>query len=200
MLLEGRRSRTGSSTATHEFRWGQTAQRTVRAIVVVIFSPCSAARSGMTEVLKLRYPWQLVTEPAGEAFREAILSRTTGLNVKRSHIEFQHPRWKRLRDELGAVVAPNLLRGSIHHKQLGHPIDQVLSANALRDIQTDTTAGVFIDDRQPFQRLTMNRSIKDEIPTPDVVRPGGSANVASMAAVAQGSLFPRSFRHFQPLA
>ena len=33
---------------------GQTARRTVRAIVVIIFSPCRAARSRMTEVLKLR--------------------------------------------------------------------------------------------------------------------------------------------------
>ena len=80
----------------------------------------------MTKVLKLRYPQQLVTQPDVEAFREAILPRTTGLNVKRSHIEFRHPLLKRLRDELGTVVAPNLLRGSIHHKQLGHPIDQVL--------------------------------------------------------------------------
>jgi hypothetical protein len=60
VLLEGRRSRLGSSTAASEFRWGQTAQKTMRPILVVIFSPCRAAPSSMTEVLKLCHSQQLV--------------------------------------------------------------------------------------------------------------------------------------------
>ena len=49
MLLEGRRSRTGSSTATREFRWGQSAQTMARQglskseFAVVILSPSFVA-------------------------------------------------------------------------------------------------------------------------------------------------------------
>ena len=150
----------------------------------------------MSGVGKLFNAEQFVAQATVEALSEAVLPRTTWFNVKRLDSKFRQPVSYRLGNKLRAIVAANMLRHAVHHKQLRQPIDDVSRLKATRYIQCDTAASEFINDDEPFQGLSTLCTIKDEIPTPNMIRMCRSMTMACVGSRPQSPFFSRFLRHF----
>ena len=103
-----------------------------------------------------------------EALHEAILPRTTRINVDRLDLVVSQPLLDGLRDELWAVVRPQMFGSAVLFDGFLEPGQYILRAQRSVSTQDMALAGVFIQDRQHPQRTAPHSRIGNEVPSPDV--------------------------------
>ncbi len=150
----------------------------------------------MANTVEFLHVQQLISETAVEALGVAILPRTPRCDVKRLDLQRRQPLLDCFRDELRSIVATDASGNAVHRKQLGQPIDHVLTGHAPRNIQIDAAARVLVNDRQPFQRVAAGGPIEDEVPTPNVIGTLRTKLRTGIARLSLGSLFMRFSSHF----
>lgn len=151
------------------FRRCSIVYRAVRAARVVIVSE----RSGDT--LRLNHAGEqlaveaFVTETAVEAFIHAVLPWTGRLNEARRDPGVAQPRLEVLRNELTAVIAAQMARGTVHgdsRLERGHDLT---AAHPATGHDVEVVVAVFIEERQELYRRTMLGGVEDDIEAPHVV-------------------------------
>ncbi len=103
----------------------------------------------------------------------------------------------RLRDELRAVVAADMLRNATGQEQARQHIDDPIGRDAAIDFQGQALARVFVRNRKPLQRRAGTRSVVDEVPRPNMVPVLRATTHATVAMMPQTPLFSSLFRHFE---
>jgi hypothetical protein len=112
----------------------------------VIFFPGRGELPRRRQVLEHFGGQELIAEPAVEALGVTVLPRRSWLNVQGLNCHLREPALDRPGDELGTVVAADMLGHAAHGEQLGQCVDDVLAGDAAIDLEAQTLPCVFIDD------------------------------------------------------
>jgi hypothetical protein len=189
----------GSSTRPRELRWSHVTQRTVGTILVVSNPPGRPQCLSGLHIIKDFAAKHLVPQPTVETFCVTIFPGTAGRNIQRADIRMSEPLTKPGRDELRAIVRPDVIRNPMSNKQSTQHVHNIVMPNSARHFQSQTLPSVFVDNRQPLQGRTRTRAVEDEIPCPDVVSSFGTMPNAALITVTQTTLLLRFASHFQTL-
>jgi len=112
---------------------------------------------------------QLVPELAIEAFVVAVLPRAARLDVKRLHAYALQPLPQGNRDELRAVVRPDVVRHTMVHEQLRDRFQDVLRPHPPLNPDRQALACVLVDHRQHPKGPAVMGAAVDEVIGPDMV-------------------------------
>lgn len=104
------------------------------------------------------YRQALVAKLAVEAFRTSrTAKRLAGGAMAPCRMLAARPLEQRTGDELGAVVGRQHLRCAMHTDQLRKDFDDPARTDRANTVDGKALAGVFVDNRQAFQLLTLRR-------------------------------------------
>ena len=118
MLVELRRSLSGTSTAAGELVGAQAVKRAVWPILVVVVSPSIEQRARMAYVAEPLDIEKLIPQATVETLRVTVLPWASWCDVKCLDVEPRQPLPNCFRSELRTVVAADMFWRSKHSKQL----------------------------------------------------------------------------------
>ncbi len=113
---------------------------------------------------------QLVPELAVEAFVVSVLPRAAGLDVERLHPDPPQPVTYGDDRELGSVVRADMVGRAILDEELRDVRQDALAVQLAVHMDGQTSASIFVDDRQHPEGPSVMGPIHDEVIGPDVVR------------------------------
>src|SRR3954468_18724660 len=113
----------------------------------------------------------LVAELPVERFVGAILPGLPGIDERRLDLRLE-PAKDRARDELRAVVGPEVAGRAMHAHELREHLDHPAGADAARHVDGQALARELVDDRQTLQRPPIGARVEYEIVRPHVIEPG----------------------------
>ena len=175
---------TGSGPRRREFAWRPVTERTVRLMVVPLVLPGSCQTPCRLDVVEVFKRPKLVAEAAVEALGVAVLPRAPRFNVEHFKLQTFKPVADRLRCELRAVVAANVIRDASGFEQLPKFIDHIFASDVSTRVKAQALAGVFVDDDKPLQCRSAGCAIEHEIPRLDIIPMIGATMIAAVFMLA----------------
>ena len=112
---------------------------------------------------------ELVSELAVERFDVAVLPRAPRFDEQRRDAQVGEPLPDRGGDELGAVVAPDVLGHAVLEEEIGERHEHLVARDAALDNDRQTLAGVLVDHCEQLQGAAVAGVLTDEVVGPDVV-------------------------------
>jgi len=98
----------------------------VRAQPVVVIAPPAGDAADLLKAVEDLAVEQFITQTGIEALDITILPGAAGLDIQGGDAETPKPFAHRMRDELGAVVGPDMLRWPMFDEQIGEDINDIV--------------------------------------------------------------------------
>jgi hypothetical protein len=145
VVLERRRSRSGSNTRVSESRWGPIGPAAVWTAVVVVFLPGASEPFCGPQGFEFLDCQELIAETAMEALRIPVLPWAAGFNVKSRYVHRLEPFLDRMSNKLRAVVATNMFGDSSFREKSGKGVDNVIASDGPRGMKGQAFSCVLVD-------------------------------------------------------
>ena len=180
-------------------RRGAVTQRRMQPTVVVVVPKLASQHFRLQHAAEAFAVEELVAEAAVEALAISILPRAAGFDEERFEAALRHPVHHRLGDELGAIVAADILghRAALGERLVQDP-DHIRRAHRSFHLQGHALAGELIADRQPLEPPAVLRFVEHEIVTPDLVGRTRPQQLAARCGVSTPSLPAPLAADFEP--
>src|SRR5262245_17169062 len=147
----------------------EIAQRTVRALSVVILLPKVGQRLGLRHGLELLQLQELVPQPAVERLHIAVLPGASRGYVQRPRTRRLQVRADGCRREFRAVVAPDAMgRGPTPGHHLGQDLLDLFGGHATSRLKRQAFTSIFINQTQPLEAPTVAGAVEEEVPGPAI--------------------------------
>ncbi len=140
--------------------------------MVVFPSPVLQDHSGLGQCPELLPIQALIAEPGVEALDVAVLLWAAWVDVEGFDAVFCQPSAKLLLDELGAVVAADVLRGPALFNEPGDDLAHLMGVDLAVHVDAEAFPGVFIHDVEHPKLSAAHGGVMDEVPAPYVVAVG----------------------------
>lgn len=141
--------------------------------MVVLVAPVLDDDAGLGQGPELFPVQALFPEPGVEAFDITVLPGTAGIDVEGLDSLSGQPLPKMVLNKLGAIVAADVLRGSMLIDQSGHDLPDFARIDLAVDMDAPTLPGVLVQNGQHTQLAPAHGDIVDKVPGPDMIAMGG---------------------------
>lgn len=138
---------------------------------------------------------ELVHELRVKSLRATVLPRTRRRDMLQANLGQRQPVSRSSRNELRTIVAPDVHRTDMSHKQAGESLDHRCARGRVPRHQTQVFPRQLIHDAQLFKARSSFRPIEDEIPAPAMIPPLHAMSHSAILALAQATLLPLFPRH-----
>ena len=153
---------------------GSVTKAAVGPFEVILLAPVSQHGVGFGHAEEEFSIQQLCPQAGMEALDISFLPRRSRLDVAKANLAGFRPLLHPFGDELGAVVAPHVLRiASAADQDLLQGVQHPSGRIARRGSQLQTFPRVFIDHREDQHPATLDRHVFDKVIAPHFVWPAG---------------------------
>ena len=156
-----------------EFEGRDVAQGAVGPEVIVFPSPVFEDDPGLRQCPELLPIQAFITEPGIEALDVSVLPWASRVDIEGLDAVISKPLAKLLFDELGAVIAADVLRGSVFLDEPAHNLTHLAGIDFAIHMDAEAFPGVFIDDVEHTEFPATLGGAVDEVPAPHVVAMAG---------------------------
>ena len=138
--------------------------------LVVVFAPRLNDGACLGERSEPFHAQALVAKAAVEALVGAVLPGFAWVDERSLDTFARHPAQERARDELGTIVAAQVVRSATEAHEARQHLDDASRANSGADVDRQAFAGPFVVNGQTLQRASARERVEDEVDRPNVIR------------------------------